>query len=75
MKKESLKQKTAEVCALVERHKRPDGRTILAIAGAPASGKSTLAESVVKALMRVMKVKCPRRHFCRWMATIWITGF
>ncbi|WP_321448356.1 nucleoside/nucleotide kinase family protein [uncultured Cohaesibacter sp.] len=50
MNKESLKQKTAEVCALVEQHKRPDGRTILAIAGAPASGKSTLADSVVKAL-------------------------
>nr|WP_321461938.1 nucleoside/nucleotide kinase family protein [uncultured Cohaesibacter sp.] len=50
MKKESLKRKTQAVCDLVDRLKKPGRRTIVAIAGAPASGKSTLAAEVVKAL-------------------------
>ncbi len=39
------------VCAMVRARMVPQGRTIIAIAGPPASGKSTLAEAVVRELV------------------------
>jgi len=48
----SLEQDVGRVCELINSTTREDGRTIIGIAGPPASGKSTLAESVVQQLNR-----------------------
>lgn len=45
-----LEQKTSAVCDLIHAHKGRGGRILVAIAGAPASGKSTLADCVVERL-------------------------
>ncbi|WP_316860929.1 nucleoside/nucleotide kinase family protein [uncultured Cohaesibacter sp.] len=47
MKKEDLEKKTAQVCDLVMNRMTDGKRTIVGVAGAPASGKSTLAAKVV----------------------------
>ena len=46
----SLERDVQQVCDLVSQNKCDIGRTIIGIAGPPASGKSTLAEAVVDAL-------------------------
>jgi pantothenate kinase len=46
----SLNADVEAVCAIVRARMVPQGRTIIAIAGPPASGKSTLAEAVVQEL-------------------------
>ena len=46
----SLERDVESVCELVRSRARADQRTIIGIAGPPASGKSTLAESVVQRL-------------------------
>lgn len=48
----SLEHDVEEVCDLVRGKMQHGARTVLAIAGLPASGKSTLAESVVQKLNR-----------------------
>jgi pantothenate kinase len=48
----SLERDVVRVCDLVRARARNDARTIIAIAGPPASGKSTLADAVVHALNR-----------------------
>ena len=47
MTKSGLEHDVGLVCDLIERNRREGGRTIIGIAGPPASGKSTLAEAVV----------------------------
>lgn len=46
----TLEQDADRVCALIRERQRPDQRTMVAIAGPPASGKSTLAAAVVQKL-------------------------
>ena len=46
----TLEQDVELVCGLVKAEKASGSRTIIGIAGPPASGKSTLAEAVVQAL-------------------------
>lgn len=46
----SLERDVQRVCDLVAQSTGGDGRTIIGVAGPPASGKSTLAEAVVDAL-------------------------
>jgi len=48
------------VCAMVRARMVPQGRTIIAIAGPPASGKSTLAEAVVRELVSNVEQAEPR---------------
>jgi len=48
------------VCAMVRARMVPHGRTIIAIAGPPASGKSTLAEAVVRELVSNVEQAEPR---------------
>ncbi len=60
MSKAGLEQKTTEVCDFVASRMRPSGRTVIAIAGAPASGKSTLAVSVVERLNGGCPQEAPR---------------
>lgn len=50
MNTSSLEQDVGRVCELIKNKMREGGRTIIGIAGPPASGKSTLAESVVQKL-------------------------
>ena len=45
-----IQKDTQRVCDLISSCRKVGGRTIVAIAGPPASGKSTLAEAVVHAL-------------------------
>ncbi|NOD47710.1 MULTISPECIES: uridine kinase [unclassified Ruegeria] len=45
-----IKQDVERVCDLISSRRQVEVRTIVAIAGPPASGKSTLAETVVKSL-------------------------
>lgn len=56
----SLERDVDQVCDLVNERARNDARTIIGIAGPPASGKSTLAESVVHALNLEKKTPIPR---------------
>ena len=44
------------VCAMVRARMVPQGRTIIAIAGPPASGKSTLAEEMSDAYKDINEV-------------------
>ena len=46
----SLQRDAGRVCELIQTRRRPGERTIVGIAGPPASGKSTLAETVVEKL-------------------------
>ncbi|MCK7610898.1 nucleoside triphosphate hydrolase [Roseibium sediminicola] len=50
MTKTTMEQDVDQVCTLIERSMRDGERTIIGIAGPPASGKSTLAEAVVQSL-------------------------
>lgn len=52
MNSASLAHDVDRVCGLVTSRMQAEARTIIAIAGPPASGKSTLAESVVQKLNR-----------------------
>ncbi len=45
-----IEQDIKRVCDLISSRRQVGGRTIVAIAGPPASGKSTLAEAVVQSL-------------------------
>lgn len=56
----SLEQDTALVCELVKSKIQEDVRTIIGVAGPPASGKSTLAESVVQSLNLENKASEPQ---------------
>ena len=46
----SLERDVGRVCDLIAEQRSKDGRTVIGIAGPPASGKSTLAEAVTQAL-------------------------
>ncbi len=50
MTQSGLEHDVGLVCDLIERNRKEGGRTIIGIAGPPASGKSTLAEAVVQTL-------------------------
>ena len=50
MNKSSLERDVDLVCGLVKSKMREGARTIVGVAGPPASGKSTLAEAVVQSL-------------------------
>lgn len=52
MTETSLEHDVGEVCDLVRNRMQDGARTIIGISGPPASGKSTLAESVVQRLNR-----------------------
>lgn len=52
MTSSSLERDVDLVCDLVKSKRRDGGRTIVGVAGPPASGKSTLAESLVEKLNR-----------------------
>ncbi|WP_319498505.1 nucleoside/nucleotide kinase family protein [uncultured Cohaesibacter sp.] len=60
MSKAGLEQRTTEVCDFVASRMQPSGRTVIAIAGAPASGKSTLAASLVERLNGGSSQEAPR---------------
>jgi len=55
-----LDRDVGRVCDLIARNLRSEGRTIVGIAGPPASGKSTLAEAVVSALNAKGSTSPPR---------------
>lgn len=54
-----IDQDVKRVCDLISSHKQVGVRTIVAIAGPPASGKSTLAEAVVRSLNTQQNASVP----------------
>ncbi|PSL19348.1 hypothetical protein [Shimia abyssi] len=54
-----IEEDTKRVCDLIKDRQRVGTRTIIAIAGPPASGKSTLAESVVHTLNTQNQLRAP----------------
>lgn len=56
----SLERDVERVCDLVNRSARSNARTIIGVAGPPASGKSTLAEAAVHALNQAAEGPVPR---------------
>jgi pantothenate kinase len=60
MKGASVDQDTLRVCELIEERGQASRRTIVAIAGPPASGKSTLAENVVNKLNQDASSEIPK---------------
>jgi pantothenate kinase len=56
----SLEHDVERVCDLVNQSKSSTGRTIIGVAGPPASGKSTLAEAVVDTLNEAGNIGVPR---------------
>ena len=56
----SLQAHVEQVCDLVNQQDADNARTVIGIAGPPASGKSTLAEAVVQEINREAKSPVPR---------------
>lgn len=61
--KTSLEQDVDTVCRLIEKKSKVGSRTMIGIAGPPASGKSTLAEAVVQQLNLNAKDNSTRAAF------------
>lgn len=59
MTSSTLEQDVARVCDFVKSRMADGARTIVGVAGPPASGKSTLAESVVQAFNRESSTPVP----------------
>lgn len=60
MKMNALHNDTARVIEFIKSIMQADGRTIIGIAGPPASGKSTLSEAIVEELNRNNNSSIPR---------------
>ncbi len=59
MNSSSLQEQVQQVNDLVQAIRRPQGRSVVAIAGPPASGKSTLAEALVETLCHQQESAVP----------------